>query len=106
MGGAVMVYAILYRLIRRRTTPLFSAVFSIPTRSDIDPRLVGGAALFGVGWGLGGFCPGPALTSLASGRMPVIIFVASMLGGMIVYNVVENVRARQEATTRKAPAPA
>jgi hypothetical protein len=106
MGGAVMVHAVLYRLIRRRATPLFFSVFATPTRRDIDLRLLGGAALFGVGWGLGGYCPGPALTSLVSGRMPVIIFVASMLGGMILYNVIEHVRARQEATTRKAPAPA
>jgi uncharacterized membrane protein YedE/YeeE len=104
MGGAVMVHAVLYRLIRRRTTPLFASVFSIPARREIDWRLVGGAALFGVGWGMGGFCPGPALTSLASGRMPVILFVASMLAGMMAYNIVENARARQEAAaSRKAP---
>src|SRR5262245_23057295 len=79
MGGAVTVYAVLYRLIRRRPTPLFAAAFAVPTRKDIDARLIGGAALFGIGWGLSGFCPGPAITSLASGKSPVVIFVVSML---------------------------
>lgn len=87
MGGAVMTHAILYRLIRKRPTPLFTAAFSIPTRTDIDPRLLGGAALFGIGWGLSGFCPGPALTSLASGQTPVLIFVVAMIGGMYLYTV-------------------
>jgi uncharacterized membrane protein YedE/YeeE len=87
MGGAVMTHAMLYRLIRKRPTPLFSAAFSVPTRKDIDARLLGGAALFGIGWGLSGFCPGPAITSLASGQMSVLIFVTAMLGGMALYSV-------------------
>jgi uncharacterized protein len=87
MGGAVMTHAILYRVIRKRPTPLFTTAFAIPTRTDIDPRLLGGAALFGIGWGLSGFCPGPAITSLASGQTPVLVFVAAMLGGMYLYNV-------------------
>lgn len=87
MGGAVMTHAILYRLIRKRPTPLFTAAFSVPTRKDIDLRLLGGAALFGIGWGLSGFCPGPAITSLASGQTPVLIFVMAMIGGMYLYTV-------------------
>lgn len=87
MGGAVMTHAILYRLIRKRPTPLFTAAFSVPTRKDIDLRLLGGAALFGIGWGLSGFCPGPAITSLASGQTPVLIFVVAMIGGMYLYTV-------------------
>jgi len=89
MIGAIVVHAALYRLIRRRSAPLFTSTFSIPTRTDIDPRLVGGAALFGIGWGLGGFCPGPAVTSLASGRMSVVIFVAAMVIGMYLYKLIE-----------------
>ena len=82
-----MTHAILYRLIRKRPTPLFAAAFSVPTRADIDARLLGGAALFGIGWGLSGFCPGPAITSLASGQTPVLVFVAAMIGGMYLYNL-------------------
>jgi hypothetical protein len=104
MIGAIMVHAVLHRLIRRRPTPLFASAFSIPTRMDIDPRLVGGAALFGIGWGMGGFCPGPAVTSLVSGRMSVVIFVAAMIAGMYLYRVVESlqehrVEVRQTGTT-------
>jgi len=93
MIGAIAVHAILYRVIRRRPTPLFASAFSIPTRQDIDPRLLGGSALFGIGWGLGGFCPGPAVTSLASGHLSVVLFVAAMIGGMSLYKIVES---RQE----------
>ena len=86
MGGAVMTHAILYRLIRQRPTPLFTATFFVPTRKDIDARLLGGAALFGIGWGLSGFCPGPAITSLASGQTPVLIFVVAMIVGMTLHS--------------------
>jgi uncharacterized membrane protein YedE/YeeE len=106
MGGAILVYAPLYRLIRRRSTPLFASTFSVPTRTDIDPRLLGGAALFGIGWGLGGFCPGPAVTSLASGHLSVVTFVASMLAGMYLFKLVDNLKLRREPVGRKAAAPA
>jgi uncharacterized protein len=89
MIGAIAVYSILYRIIRHRTAPLFATFFSVPTRSDLDARLLGGAALFGIGWGLGGFCPGPAITSLASGHWSVIVFVAAMVAGMFLYQLVD-----------------
>lgn len=89
MLGAIAVYAVLYRLIRHRATPFFAPTFSVPTRNDLDARLLGGAALFGIGWGLGGFCPGPAVTSLASGHLSVIIFVAAMLMGMFLFKLVD-----------------
>jgi hypothetical protein len=63
-------------------SPLLASDFSLPKRSDLDAKLILGAAIFGAGWGLGGFCPGPALTSLASGAPAVLIFVAAMLVGM------------------------
>jgi len=82
MGGAVLVYAVLSRLFLRRPTPLFELEFHLPSRRDIDRRLVIGAAIFGVGWGLGGYCPGPGLASLMAGRLPVV-FVAAMILGML-----------------------
>jgi uncharacterized membrane protein YedE/YeeE len=106
MVGAIAVYAPLYRLIHRLPSPVFSATFALPTRTDIDRRLVGGAALFGVGWGLGGFCPGPALTSLAAGEPSVLLFVASMLTGMYVYKLGENSGARRATASHQAPASA
>jgi len=93
MMGAIAVHATLYRLIRQRSTPLFTATFSVSTRSELDPRLIGGAVLFGTGWGLAGFCPGPAVTSLASGHTSVITFVAAMLAGMFLYKLVDRARA-------------
>lgn len=86
MGGAITVYALTLPLIkRRRTAPLHDLEFRIPTRSDIDARLVVGAALFGAGWGIAGVCPGPGLTSVASGAQTSLLFVAAMLLGMFVY---------------------
>ena len=103
MGGAVMVHAVLYRLIRHRPTPLFAATFAVPTRKDIDARLIGGAALFGIGWGLSGFCPGPAITSLASGKSPVLFFVTSMIVGMYLYTLVDKIWTRPQTELRKGP---
>jgi len=105
MGGAILVYAPLYRLIRRRQSPLFARVFSIPTRADVDPLLIGGSALFGIGWGLGGFCPGPAVVALASGHIAVITFVAAMLAGMYLFKLVDNFRTRPAPVGRKAEVP-
>ncbi|MGE0822266.1 MAG: DUF6691 family protein [Candidatus Binatia bacterium] len=99
MVGAILVHTVLYRLIRQRATPLFAATFSVPTRKDIDPRLLGGAALFGIGWGIGGFCPGPAVVSLASGQTSVFIFVSAMIAGMYLYTLAE------KGWVQRTPAP-
>jgi hypothetical protein len=98
MMGAIAVYAVLYRIIRHRTAPLFATIFSVPTRSDLDVRLIAGAALFGVGWGLGGFCPGPAFTSLASGQSSVFVFVGAMIAGMWLYRVVDKALSQPAAS--------
>ncbi|HTE50300.1 MAG TPA: YeeE/YedE family protein [Kofleriaceae bacterium] len=83
MGGAVMVYAVAFRWIRRRSgAPWFDREFHVPPRRDLDGRLLAGAALFGIGWGLGGFCPGPGLVAAASGNGTALVFVAAMLAGM------------------------
>jgi uncharacterized protein len=82
MGSAIPVYAIGYRLALRRTRPLLAGAFVLPTRSALDARLLGGAALFGIGWGISGYCPGPAIVSLASGASDVMVFVATTALGM------------------------
>ena len=87
MGGGVLVYAIAWQVVRRWRTPLVAPVFALPTRRDIDGRLVAGAALFGLGWGIGGYCPGPALVSLPSGQPSVIVFVVAMVLGMQLFRV-------------------
>jgi len=84
MGGAVLVHAVAYRLITRRSSPVFAAKFALPTRRDLDAKLLVGAGVFGVGWGLGGYCPGPGITSLVTGAAPVAAFVAAMLVGIAI----------------------
>lgn len=87
MGGAVVTNLILLKLTVRRDKPLFAGKFRIPTRSDIDWQLIGGGALFGAGWGLAGYCPGPAITSIPTGSATIVVFVASMAGGMYLYKL-------------------
>ena len=81
MGSALAVTLPAFTFILRRPRPLFDHRFFLPTQRDIDGPLIFGAALFGIGWGLGGFCPGPALAALASGAPAVSVFVLAMLGG-------------------------
>lgn len=96
MGGALVTYAIAYNVAKRfMTRPVLEERFQIPTRRDIEPRLLGGAALFGAGWGLAGFCPGPGLVAVVSGSTDAILFVVAMLGGMVLWNVLEAVRNGQ-----------
>jgi hypothetical protein len=84
MGAGLLVTLIGYQIIFRRKVPMFAPSFQMPTSQDIDARLLGGAALFGVGWGLSGFCPGPAIASVVFGRMESITFVIAMAAGMIL----------------------
>jgi hypothetical protein len=81
MAGAVTVTFVGFRVVQSRPAPLFGARFELPTRRDLDRRLIGGAAIFGVGWGLIGFCPGPAIASLAFGLPESIVFVVAMALG-------------------------
>lgn len=89
MLGAIAVHAGLYRWIVSQPRPLFTERFGIPTRTDLDPRLIGGAAIFGVGWALGGYCPGPGLVGSMSGAGHALAFVAALTGGMLLFHVVE-----------------
>jgi uncharacterized membrane protein YedE/YeeE len=86
MLGAICVHAPIVAWVRRRGTPLLASDLLIPTRRDIDLALVSGSMLFGVGWGISGYCPGPVLVSLPSGRIGVLVFVGAMaLGSWIPY---------------------
>lgn len=87
MGGAVGVFGVLYRLVLRQQAPLFNARFVVPESRDIDGALVVGALVFGIGWGLGGFCPGPAIVSAAFGDPRVWAFVGAMVTSMAVYRL-------------------
>ena len=89
MAGAIGVYAAGYRLVVRRPKPLFADAFHLPKARELDRPLLLGAALFGLGWGLAGFCPGPALTALVSLRAEPWIFAAAMLAGMAVFEAVD-----------------
>jgi uncharacterized protein len=88
MGGAVAVSALGTLIAKRRGVPVLAPRLEIPTRRDLDPRLLGGAALFGIGWGLAGLCPGPALVSLTFGPWQVFAFVAAMIAGMAIFRLV------------------
>jgi len=88
MGGAVAVSALGTLIARRRGVPVLASRLEIPSRRDLDPRLIGGAALFGLGWGLIGLCPGPALVGLTFGPTGVFVFVAAMILGMAIFRLV------------------
>lgn len=84
MGGAIAVAATGFALLRRSAQkPWFGPSFGWPTRTDLDPPLLIGAAVFGVGWGLGGLCPGPALTAASTGTPGILLFVVAMLAGFV-----------------------
>lgn len=81
MGGAILVTLPAYQLARRRTAPLLAPLFRLSEDTKIDKRLLIGAAIFGIGWGIGGFCPGPAIAALSSAQWPVLGFVLAMIAG-------------------------
>lgn len=87
MGGALLVTATTFRLILRSPRPLFEKRFYLPEKTDLDAKLLGGAVLFGVGWGLVGLCPGPALVAVVAQVWPVLAFVAAMLVGMLLHGM-------------------
>lgn len=97
MGGAIGVGLVAFRVAGKRTSSLLGAPMRLPAAGLIDRRLVLGSLAFGVGWGLAGYCPGPALASLASGGSRPLIFAAAMLAGMAVFEVLERARARSRA---------
>ncbi|MCC4288426.1 DUF6691 family protein [Vreelandella aquamarina] len=84
LGAAVGTTFVGYRLVFARGTPLFSAKFQLPTKQELDAKLLGGAALFGVGWGLSGYCPGPAIASMGGLTLPLLALLAAMVLGWFI----------------------
>lgn len=82
MGGAVVVAFFGYKIVLSRPTPVLDAKFHLPDNPRIDARLLGGSALFGIGWGIAGFCPGGALPALGTGQIDVFVFVAALVAGI------------------------
>ncbi|WP_041860918.1 DUF6691 family protein [Candidatus Puniceispirillum marinum] len=88
MGGGVIVNLIGHQLLMKRATPLFGGSFRLPTAQDIDRRLLAGSALFGIGWGLGGLCPGPVISSLLLRPADVVLFAVMMMAGLWLGKVI------------------
>ncbi|MBO9651258.1 MAG: YeeE/YedE family protein [Variovorax sp.] len=89
MGGAIGVGLVAFFIAGRRTVSFIGAEMKMPTARRIDRRLIGGSLLFGVGWGIAGFCPGPALVALGMGQWKALVFVAAMLAGMGLFELLE-----------------
>jgi len=98
MGGAILVGVVAFSFARKRERSLLGAAMRLPTATQIDRRLVMGSLAFGAGWGLAGYCPGPALASLASGGVKPMIFTMAMLAGMALFEVLDRVSAARTRT--------
>ena len=96
MVGAIGIHLVLFRIITRRSGPLFASAFQIPTRTDLSPRLIGGAAIFGAGWGLGGYCPGPGIVSFTTLGAEASVFTGAMIGGMLAFAVIDSLLKPEE----------
>jgi uncharacterized membrane protein YedE/YeeE len=97
MAGAIGVGAIAFALARRRSVSLLGLPMKLPKARHIDRRLVIGSLVFGAGWGIAGFCPGPALVALGTGENQALVFTIAMLGGMVLFEVLEVLRRREAA---------
>ncbi|MGE4241712.1 DUF6691 family protein [Ramlibacter sp.] len=97
MGGAILVGVFAFAFARKRTVSLLGLPMRMPTSSQVDRRLVGGGLLFGIGWGIAGFCPGPALVAAGMGEQKALVFVAAMLAGMGLFELLERRKERRAA---------
>jgi uncharacterized protein len=102
MAGAIAVGAVAFALARRRTISALGLPMQLPSARTLDTRLVGGSVVFGIGWGLAGFCPGPAIVALGAGYAKAAVFVVAMLLGMGAFELIERNRARTGSTTPDA----
>ena len=98
MGGAIAVGFFAFGSAKKRTSNFFGGALHLPTSRDIDKRLVAGALLFGAGWGLAGFCPGPAIVSMAGGQPKAMVFVVAMVAGMLAFEWLDRMGRRVSAT--------
>lgn len=105
MGGALAVTALGYRLVLRRPAPVLAETFQVPTRRDLDMRLIAGAAIFGIGWGIAGFCPGGALPALGTGRIEVAVFVAAVVAGILAARMLPKPSGTGPSAARPEPGP-
>lgn len=96
IGGAVLVMAVAWRIRNHMGTPIFAERFSLPDRNDLDGRLIAGSILFGIGWGIAGLCPGPAVASLALSPLDVLPFVLAMLAGMAAQQALSLILRRRQ----------
>lgn len=92
MGGAVIVMAIAWRFQPKMARPIFADAFALPSRRDLTPKLIGGSALFGIGWGVAGLCPGPGIAALVIEPIAAATFVAAMLAGMVLVRLTEGAK--------------
>lgn len=99
MAGAIAVGAVAFAVARRRTLSFLGLQMRLPTATRVDRRLVVGSLLFGIGWGVAGFCPGPALVALGMGYGKAALFVAAMLAGMVLFELLERRGARTAPRT-------
>lgn len=88
LAGAVATTTVLFRFVLKRDRPLFAEAFQLPNLRRVDRRLLGGAVLFGIGWGIAGYCPGPALAGLGIGSIEALWFVPALLAGMLLHRLV------------------
>jgi uncharacterized membrane protein YedE/YeeE len=90
MGVALMLHVVAWRIVKRRSKPTFGAAFPDPPSKIVDLRLLGGAAVFGVGWGISGYCPGPAILSVLSGATSSLVFVGAMAAAMLMFDATKS----------------
>lgn len=103
MGAAVLTTAIGYRWVWRRNKPLLDATFQVPNANRLDRRLLGGAALFGIGWGVAGYCPGPALASISARAPSLLLLVGAMLAGWWIASKIPTHPASRNDSVRRQP---